>query len=153
MKKYLFILPLFLVTLLSCSEHNHQCTAETGEHSSAHHEEHATATGTIELDGNNKWKIVDNMMIHIDKMDQDVTNFKGSSYDEYQDLAALLLDNIHSLTSNCTMTGKAHDELHKWLLPFIDTVDKFAYSKNKEDAAKQFEEVKKSMSVFHQYFE
>jgi hypothetical protein len=51
------------------------------------------------------------------------------------------------------MEGKAHDELHKWLLPYIDLVDKLNKSKNSDEALRTFEEIKASYKTFNIYFE
>jgi hypothetical protein len=51
------------------------------------------------------------------------------------------------------MEGKAHDELHKWLLPYIDLVDKLNKSKNNDEALHTFEEIKASYKLFNIYFE
>ena len=54
-------------------------------------------------------------MVHIRKMEKDVASFKGSELVDYQQLSKELNTSLDLLTSGCTMTGKAHDELHKWL--------------------------------------
>ena len=50
------------------------------------------------------------------------------------------------------MDGKAHDELHKWLLPYIEMVDKLNKSKNNDEALHTFEEIKASNKLFNIYF-
>ncbi len=72
---------------------------------------------TIELNNGEKWKVDENMITHIRNMENDVSNFKGTTLTEYKTLSENLQKNVDLLTSNCTMKGKAHDELHKWLLP------------------------------------
>lgn len=51
------------------------------------------------------------------------------------------------------MKGKAHDELHKWLLPYIDMVQELANAKNKTQAAKQFNKIQTSFITFNQYLQ
>jgi hypothetical protein len=51
------------------------------------------------------------------------------------------------------MEGKAHDELHKWLLPYIDLVDKLNKTKNIDEAISIYEEIKISYKTFNIYFE
>ena len=50
------------------------------------------------------------------------------------------------------MTGQAHDELHKWLLPYIDLVAELSDAKAETEAAKQFENIQNSFITFNQYF-
>ncbi len=47
------------------------------------------------------------------------------------------------------MAGKAHDELHTWLDPYIELVDSFS----KEKSANQFTEIQNSFKIFNQYFQ
>lgn len=51
------------------------------------------------------------------------------------------------------MEGKAHDELHKWLMPFLGVTAE--YSKATEPLVQQakLQEIQESLRVFHVYFE
>ncbi|MBK8111874.1 MAG: hypothetical protein IPO65_01705 [Saprospiraceae bacterium] len=51
------------------------------------------------------------------------------------------------------MKGKAHDELHKWLLPYIDLVKELSAAKNETEATKQFENIQISFTTFNQFFQ
>jgi len=96
------------------------------------------------------------MMAHIRNMESDINRFsetKHAGLKDFTQLGASLQKNIDLLTSNCTMEGKAHDELHKWLLPYIDMVDKLNKSKNNDEALNTLEEIKVSYKSFNIYFE
>jgi len=108
---------------------------------------------TIELNKGEKWEVDKNMITHIRNMENDVLYFKGTTSIEYKTLSENLQKNVDLLTSNCTMKGKAHDELHKWLLPYIDLVKKLSEAKDETKAAKQFEYIQTSFSTFNQYFQ
>jgi hypothetical protein len=82
-------------------------------------------------------------------MEKDVMNFNSENNKKYPLLANKLKSNIDLLTSNCTMKGEAHDELHKWLVPYIELVDKFSKEKSKN----QFIEIQESFKIFNQYFQ
>lgn len=103
----------------------------------------------IQLNNGEKWKVDDNMMLHIRNMEKDVIKFDKENGANYSLLAENLKANIELLTSNCTMKGKAHDELHKWLVPFIELVDAFS----KDKSANQYTEMKHSFLTFNQYFQ
>ena len=110
----------------------------------------------IELNNGAKWAVVPDMMKFIRTMESDIQQFSGTQttdLKEFQKLGAGLQKNIDLLTSNCTMEGKAHDELHKWLVPYIDMVSKLNESKNSNEAFTTFEELKTSFQTFNQYFE
>jgi len=108
---------------------------------------------TIELNNGEKWKVDENMITHIRNMENDVSNFKGTTLTEYKTLSENLQKNVDLLTSNCTMKGKAHDELHKWLLPYIDIVKELSEAKNETEARNQFENLQTSFITFNQYFQ
>ncbi len=123
--------------------------AVASEHKSTDHE---TDGGAIQLDHGQPWKVDDNMMEIIKKMDDEVASFSGKTYNDYQVLAMDLTEQIDALTSNCTMTGQAHDELHKWLLPYIDLVNDFAKADNPDDAHTGLMKIKTSFETFNKFF-
>lgn len=110
----------------------------------------------IELNNGAKWTVVPDMMKFIRTMESDITQFtesKKTDLKDFQQLGAALQKNIDLLTSNCTMEGKAHDELHKWLVPYIDLVNKLNKSENADMAKKVVEEIQTSYQTFNIYFE
>ena len=92
------------------------------------------------------------MLVHIRIMETEVNLFKKSETKDYKLLAKKLQENIESLTSNCTMTGKAHDELHKWLLPYIDLVTDLSDVSDKTSEMKNYENIEASFKTFNQFF-
>ena len=111
---------------------------------------HDTAKETIVLDNGTKWTVHDNMMIHIEQMSTDV---KATAADmDYDGLNKRLLTGIDALTSDCTMKGQAHDELHKWLLPFIGTANEFSLDMTADQKKGWFVKVQDSMAEFNTYF-
>ena len=86
-------------------------------------------------------------MEHIRRMEEKVIEFEGENYNA---LSESLMEDINQLTANCTMTGQAHDELHKWLLPYIDLVDELEKTKDKES---QHDRIVSSFKTFNEYFE
>ena len=109
-------------------------------------------TYNIELVNNKKWEVNKEMMIHIKNMASDIEAASSQSSPNYEKLGSKLDQNIGLLTSNCTMTGKAHDELHKWLLPFIDLVKELNTADSKEKQQQSFEVIQESMNEFNTYF-
>lgn len=134
-KRSIFLTVLLALTLASCSQH------------SGHDNE------AIVLDKGAKWKVHDNMMVHIEKMATDVKTTEGLANTDYKELSTGLLSGIDNLTSDCTMTGKAHDELHKWLLPYIGTVNEYTTDMSDDQKAAWLDEVRESMKEFEKFFE
>ena len=110
-----------------------------------HHDEHEA----IVLNNGEKWKVDDNMMAHIRNMEKDMIAFADNSDKNYTELVSKLKTNLDLLTSNCTMKGQAHDELHKWLVPYIELVDAL----EKEQSETQFIAIQDSFQTFNQYFQ
>lgn len=132
--------------LISCNDKVKTETTETVQTEEMH--EHSDGE-TIHLNDGKKWKVDDNMMAHIRNMEKDVASFENEKSEDYQVLADNLEKNLELLTSNCTMKGQAHDELHVWLVPYIDLINDFSKDKSNENLLK----IKESFTVFNQYFE
>ncbi len=100
-----------------------------------------------------KWKVDASMITHIRNMENDIISFSNVEQKDFKSLAEKLQSNIDLLTSNCTMKGTAHNELHKWLLPYIDIVEELLKAKDETEAAKQFKNIQTSFTTFNQYFQ
>lgn len=111
-----------------------------------HHDEHEA----IVLNNGEKWKVVDNMLIYIRNMEEAITTFEGS---DYPALAKTIDKNIRALTESCTMEGQAHDELHKWLVPFIGLSEEFDVATEKEEQERIYQSFKDAFVEFNVYFE
>jgi hypothetical protein len=161
MKKYFAILIVGLIGITygcnnSVKEDNSDISNTKSLPSSKESKHQHTESDSIEFNNGSKWKVVSAMMVHIRNMESDINRFSETKHTELKDFTQLgtnLQKNIDLLTSNCTMEGKAHDELHKWLLPYIDMVDKLNKSKNNDEALRIFEEIKASYKTFNLYFE
>lgn len=127
------------------TEKNNETSTETTVETEHHHDEHEA----IVLNNGEKWKVDNNMMTHIRNMEKDVMAFADNSEKNYTDLASKLKTNLDLLTSNCTMKGQGHDELHKWLVPYMELVDNL----EKESSEAQFKAVQESFVTFNQYFQ
>lgn len=138
----------------SCNNTSKENEGETTEIASKEedHHENDHENEAIVLNNGEKWKVDANMMPHIRNMEKDILDFATDEKKDYKSLAKKLQSNIDLLTSNCTMEGQAHDELHKWLLPYIDLVDELSKVKDDIKATKQFEYIQTSFSTFNQYF-
>lgn len=136
---------LSIFFLFSC---NNKAKTETNVPVATEEHQHSDDEA-IQLNEGKKWKVDEKMMAHIRTMEKDIASFDNLKPENYPILAADLKKNLDLLTSNCTMKGQAHDELHKWLLPFIDLADNFS----KDKSAEQFAEIQNSFKTFNQYFE
>ena len=150
MIKYSYTLALGIALLFSSC--GNETNNNTPESSSEYTEHEHSSEDSIELDNGKKWVVVDEMMQHIQNMETDVEQFGKLKEKDFSVLATKLKDNIDLLTSNCTMTGKAHDELHKWLLPYIDLVSELSAAENDNEAGQTYKEIQASLKTFNTYF-
>jgi len=153
MKKITILIPvisLFLFRPGNTSNEKSKEQNETVTHKEHHHDDESEA---IELNKGEKWKVDANMITHIRTMENDVISFTKVEQKDYKSLSEKLKTNIDLLTSNCTMKGKAHDELHKWLLPYIDFVKELSEAKDETEAEKQFQNIQTSFTTFNQHFQ
>ncbi len=105
---------------------------------------------SITLNDGVKWKVVPDMMQHIKSMNDSVLGFDSENYDA---LGLSLKEDLDLLTSNCTMTGAAHDELHKWLLPYIELVDELNEAEADKLKKESFNKIEASFKTFNTFFE
>lgn len=134
---------IFLILLIN------SCTNQSDSKENTESNKH---TYRLELVNNEKWKVNKEMMVHIENMESDIEAVSKQTSPNFKELGSNLDENIGLLTSNCTMTGKAHDELHKWLLPFIDLVKDLNAVDSKEDQMQSFKAIQESMNEFNMYF-
>ncbi|MBT6440096.1 MAG: hypothetical protein HOK72_10375 [Flavobacteriales bacterium] len=149
MRKINYVLMMGITLFLfSCGNDIEKDTAN----SNTTHEEHVHNSESIELNNGEKWIVVDEMMGHIKNMENDIKQFDEQKETDYGLLAEKLEDNIDLLTSNCTMEGKAHDELHKWLVPYIDLVGELSDAETKGEEIEAYKEIQSSVKTFNTYF-
>ncbi len=116
----------------------------------------STIGDSIKLNKGAKWTVIKEMMVFIRNMESDVKSFSEIGHNDLKDfhqLAENLQKNINLLTSNCTMSGEAHDELHKWLIPYMQVVSELGESENLENAQQIVSTIETSFKVFNTYFE
>ena len=153
MKKKIILIPAIALFLFSCGNASNEKSEDLSEietHDEHHHDDESEA---IELNNGEKWTVDANMLTHIRTMENDVVSYAKVEQKDYKSLSEKLQSNIDLLTSNCTMKGKAHDELHKWLLPYIDLVKEFSEAIDETEASKHFENIQISFTTFNQYFQ
>lgn len=149
------ILSLGLVTFLlsSCGNSTNDTSNNQTEISEVNVHHHNDDREAIELNNIEKWKVDANRLPQIRIMENDVISFAKVEQNDFKTLSEKLQLNIDLFTANGTMNGKAHDELHKWLLPYIDFVKELSEAKDETEATKQFENIQIAFTTFNQYFQ
>lgn len=104
----------------------------------------------IDLNNGEKWKVNTEMTPHILEAEQILLHYTDGDYEQ---LAEQLETKNKGLIKSCTMNGKSHDELHKWLHPHMQLIEALDDAENKEEADKTIAELIKSFQTYHTYFQ
>jgi hypothetical protein len=146
----IFLIIFSIILMIACNNQTEKKEVKELAKTSLHEHNDSNA---IVLNNGEKWKVDEGMLVHIRNMENDISAIANSEEKDYKLLAKKLQHHIDLLTSNCTMKGQAHDELHKWLLPYIDLVNVFSETKNKQELQEQFKKIQSSFLTFNQYFQ
>lgn len=112
-----------------------------------------SAAETVAPSTTTKWTVHAEMMVHLRTAEQAVADFSPSEGADYATLAANLQEALNLLTSNCTMTGAAHDALHEWLLPYIELVGNLGEAQDEAASLEMFHELEAAFKAFNLSFE
>ncbi len=147
MKNIIFlVIGSFIV--MSCnnspeSSHMNQEMIAQGEH---HHEGHS---GAMEMNEGRKWVVNDEMKPFVAKGEELVNQDNPT---DYSGLAKQLKAQNSQLVSSCTMEGKSHDELHKWLAMHLALTEKLENETDTAKAKDVINQLRESYQLYHQYF-
>jgi hypothetical protein len=104
---------------------------------------------TIALNNGKKWEVNVEMTLLILEAENILNEY---SKGDYKELAEQLEDKNKQLIKSCTMDGKSHDELHKWLYPHMQLIEALKDNENKEEAATIISDLEKSFQTYNTYF-
>ena len=116
------------------------------------HQEVETAE-PIAFNNNEKWLVNNEMKPFVNKGVDLVDEFIASGKTDYSTLAAQLKEQNKQLITSCTMTGKSHDELHKWLEPHLKLVADLEKATDENEAKELVVKLKSSYALYDQYFQ
>ena len=155
MKKLFYLLPLSLLVLTACNNsapkvenhENHDTTELKNQADSNHH--HEEAQRKVQLDNGKKWKANPETVIGVNNMlalVQDGISSKKVAATLY---APLQLE-FKTIFEKCTMKGESHTQLHNFLLPLKEDLDKFKKGNINTESLKEMQEY---LATFKNYFE
>ncbi|MCO6494293.1 MAG: hypothetical protein J5I91_01255 [Bacteroidetes bacterium] len=131
------------------TEHEHEDMEEHAEH---HHDSEEDSE-TIELNNGEKWKVNEEMKPFIINGEALVEKYINENSTDYKKLAKDLDGQNQNLIKSCTMDGKSHDELHKWLHPHLELVKELEEEDDNAEAIALIHKIHASYLEFHQYFQ
>jgi hypothetical protein len=126
----------------------------TSHHGSADSDHSAHANhAKLELNDGKKWVVPKPMMVHIRNLEKAVQDFERTPKRDDSVLAKEIQENLGRLVTNCTMKGKAHDELHQWLMPFLALTTDYSNATDSQMRQQKLGEIKQALLAFNRYFE
>ncbi len=154
MKSTLIYLIMLLFVVIACNNNSNNKIKDDEMHSQSHDNEHnISEVGTIELDNGAKWKVNEEMKPHIVKGEEILKAYINNKNNNYKLLANEIYDANLQLINSCTMDGKSHEELHKWLHPHLEIVENLKKCKDNIEADKFVKDLEISYKTYHQYFQ
>lgn len=141
MKTLMIILSLIASQFALSTEKSAHDEHGSHEHSTQHKKHESPK---LTLNQGNKW----HMDEHTRKMFKVMVQ-RTETNDTPKALGELLNKDLQKLIKGCTMTGKAHDQLHLFLTPFIPAVRTLAHDGSED----KLHEVKNALKAYKYYFE
>jgi len=118
-----------------------------------HHDEALVKANSIELINGEKWKVNEEMKPYVTKGSELVNTFIQNKGTDYKNLAGQLKSENDQLIKSCTMDGKSHEELHKWLAPHLELVEKLINTNDTKEADEVVRQIEKSYKDYQNYFQ
>ncbi|MFA7444735.1 MAG: hypothetical protein WCY89_02225 [Flavobacteriaceae bacterium] len=150
----LSLLYVFFLSAVLFSCKNNTAEPVTTQEDVHQHQTTATeATQELRLDHGNKWQVNDQMKPYVEQGEQMVADYINSAATDYKNLAEQLKEQNSLLIKSCTMTGEAHDELHKWLHPHLDLVKELEAAPTAREATVVVEKLQASYTTYSGFFQ
>ena len=130
---------------------SHDTTHTLTENHAEHH--YNESTDALELDNGKRWLVNEEMKPFVSKGSELVSSYIQDGRSNYKELADEVREQNTELIRSCTMTGKSHDELHKWLHPHMALVEALDKAANSDEARNRVQDLEKSYEEYHVYFQ
>ena len=113
----------------------------------------AAAKPTLELDNGRRWAMSPSMLPPVRRMQERIAAADQDAVLDHTTLADSLFVDIDALVAGCTMEGKAHAELHDWLMPHMQLVQDLESATDTTQATAILQQLAASSAEFDRYFE
>ena len=108
---------------------------------------------SIELNEGARWLVNAEMKPFITESESILNTYIANGSADFKTLAKELADKNSGLIKSCTMDGKSHEELHKWLHPHMALIETLQEAENDDAANKIISELKSSFEIYNQHFQ
>ena len=149
--KKVIVLGMSSLILWGCNKasENQSTPQQTETQATQHHDDNDQG---IELNNGEKWIVNEEMKPFVVNGADLVGVYIQEGKFDYEELAGQLKEQNNQIIKSCTMKGKSHDELHKWLHPHLELVKEL---ENETDAVKANQivaQLQDSYRQYHRYF-
>jgi len=117
------------------------------------HQETANSEATIELNNGARWMVNTEMKPFLTESESILNTYISNGSADFKTLAKELTDKNSGLIKSCTMDGKSHEELHKWLHPHMALIESLQDAESDDAANKIISELKSSFEIYNQHFQ
>jgi uncharacterized protein YlzI (FlbEa/FlbD family) len=138
---------------VSCGNTSNEKSNEQTETATHEEHQHENETQTIQLNNGEKWIVNEEMKPFVLEAENILSEYLKSNSSDYKTLAEHLKEKNSGLIKSCTMKGKSHNELHKWLLPHIELIEKLEKCANNDEANIVVAQLNASFKNYNQYFQ
>jgi hypothetical protein len=116
-----------------------------------------SASGPVlELNNGERWVVSPPMLVPIQRMQQRIARAvepRAAATVDHAVLADSLFVDLDALVAGCTMEGKAHEELHDWLMPHMQLVQDLEKTTDTAQARTILQQLAASSAEFDRYFQ
>lgn len=126
-------------------------TAEEHGHGHDSHASAATSTG-LSLNNGDRWEMDDHTRNLSRKMQETFFTADHSTLAGLNAAGASLEQQLQELISGCTMTGKAHEQLHLFLNDHIPTIDALSKADDYATARESAIRLKGQLETYRKHF-
>lgn len=149
--KQIFIIAISSIVMMSCkNDKQMEGSAETTNVEQMQNQDESS--DKIQLNNNEKWVVNDEMKPYVLQGEALVNSYLETNNTDYVTLAKKLKEFNNNLIKSCTMNGKSHDELHKWLHPHLELVAKLGSTNEADNGKPCLEQISESYANYHNYF-
>lgn len=152
--KKIFILAISSFVLWSCNDTTKKTVVTEDVDIEVVADEHYNeSSDALGLNDGEKWVVNEEMKPFVSKQEELLNAYVQTEQTDYEVLAEQLQEQNQLLIQSCTMTGKSHDELHKWLHPYIGLLVELGQAETQDDADRLVSEVNTSFETYHAHFQ
>lgn len=109
--------------------------------------------GHLNLNNGEKWTVNIEMRPFIEQGNQLLNDYIAQKSVDHKKLAAELKAKNDNLVESCTMSGESHDQLHKWLHPHMELVEKLGETSDPKVAESIVAQLEHSFLTYQNYFQ